>query len=179
MENKQPGIKSFPGLKKELIFMDRQNSVLFSRIIAALIDMLFAWIFVVIPVIGGVISVLYLLFKDALPYQITKDDEWKNKSLGKKLMNLEVNNLKGEIVDLQVSALRNIPLTIGNFIAIIPVLGWIIGPVVGVIFVTVELILLLTDKNNRRLGDRWANTKVSRKKDLSETKTSGTVTKIT
>ncbi len=137
-----------------------EKAPLFARFIAALIDALVGWVFVFIPIVGGIISVLYLLLKDGLPYQLFKEDEWKNKSLGKKIMDIEVYHLDDRVVDLSVSAKRNIPLTIGSFIAIIPLLGWIVGPIVGLIFGIIELIFLLTDSQNRRLGDRWANTKV-------------------
>ena len=141
-------------------FEDQKKAPLFARFIAALIDALVGWVFVFIPIVGGIISVLYLLLKDGLPYQLFKEEQWKNKSLGKKVMNIEVYQLDDSLVDLSVSAKRNIPLTIGSFIAIIPLLGWIVGPIVGLIFGIIELIFLLTDSQNRRLGDRWANTKV-------------------
>ncbi|MFW5787900.1 MAG: RDD family protein [Halanaerobiales bacterium] len=130
------------------------------RFLAALIDGAIAWVPVFIPIIGGIISVLYLLCKDGVMYQITRDDNWKNTSIGKKALKLEVVHLEGEDVDLKISAKRNIPLTIGSFIAIIPVLGWLIGPIVAVIAAMVELIMYVTDKDGRRLGDRWANTMV-------------------
>ncbi len=130
------------------------------RFLAALIDGVIAWIPVVIPVIGAIVSAAYLLCKDGIMYQITKDDNWKNKSIGKKVLNLEVSCLDGGDVDLMISAKRNIPLTIGSFIAIIPLLGWIVGPALAVIAAMIELVMVITDKDGRRLGDRWANTMV-------------------
>lgn len=137
-----------------------EKAELFPRILAALIDALVGWVFIFIPILGGILSVLYLLLKDALPYKFLKQEEWKNKSVGKKVMNIEVKNLDGELVDMAISAKRNIPLTIGSFVAIIPLLGWIIGPIIGLIFAVIELIFLLTDPQNRRLGDRLAATAV-------------------
>lgn len=133
---------------------------LFPRFVAALIDALVGWVFVFIPIIGAIISVLYILLKDALPYQLLKEEEWKNRSVGKRVMKLEIRHLDGDLIDMPISARRNIPLTIGSFIAVIPLLGWIIGPIVGLIFAIIELIFLLTDDENRRLGDRWARTVV-------------------
>ena len=130
------------------------------RFLAALIDGVIAWIPFFIPVIGPLFGALYLLFKDSIMYKITNKEEWKNKSIGKKILNLVVIKLDGEYTDMESSARRNIPLTIGSFISIIPLIGWFIGPIVAFIFGLVELILILTDDNGRRLGDRWAQTQV-------------------
>ncbi len=130
------------------------------RFLAAVLDGVIALFPSLIPVLGAIISSAYLLLKDGIMYRVTGDEDWKNKSIGKKLLNLEVVRLDGEDVDLMTSVKRNIPLTIGSFIAIIPILGWIIGPVVALILAVLELIIYLTDKNGRRLGDRWGKTQV-------------------
>ena len=140
--------------------MEYPKADLFPRFLAALIDGVIGWIFVVIPFIGGIICCLYLLFKDGLMYRVTGDEMWKNKSIGKKLMNLEIKNQTDSNIDLALSARRNIPLTIGSIIAIIPIIGWILGGLVGFIFAAIELIMLLIDDKGRRLGDRWAKTQV-------------------
>lgn len=147
-----------------------QKAEVFPRILAFMIDSLIAWVPVFIPFLGAIFGSLYLLFKDGLMYQITKKDEWKNKSIGKKLMNIEIISLDEQVIDLSISAKRNLPLTIGNFIAIIPVIGWVIGPILALVLALVELIIFLTDEDGRRLGDKWANTKVIKLKstDLEE-----------
>lgn len=137
-----------------------QKADVFPRILAFMIDGLIAWLPFFIPVIGGVFGSLYLLFKDGIMYQITKEDEWKNRSIGKKILNLEIESLDGEVIDLVISAKRNLPLTIGNFIAIVPIIGWVIGPTVALILAVIELIVFLTNDDHRRLGDLWAKTKV-------------------
>ena len=147
--------------------MDNQKADLFSRFIAALIDGVIGWVFVVIPIVGPIISSLYILLKDALPYQILKEDKWKNKSFGKEIMDLEVSYNQGDLVDTNISAKRNIPLTIGSFIAIIPVLGWVIGPIVGLVFAIIELVLIFTDNKRQRLGDRWAGTTVIKAHEIA------------
>ena len=130
------------------------------RFLAALIDGVIAWVPFVIPILGPLFGALYLLFKDSLMYKITKKDEWKNKSIGKKILNLTVIGVDQEYIGMETSAKRNIPLTIGSFISIIPLIGWLIGPIVAFILGGIELILILTDENGRRLGDRWAKTQV-------------------
>ena len=137
-----------------------QKADVFPRILAFMVDGLIAWLPFFIPVIGGVFGSLYLLFKDGIMYQITKEEDWKNRSIGKKILNLEIESLDGEVIDLVTSAKRNLPLTIGNFIAIVPVIGWVIGPTVALILAVVELIVFLANDDHRRLGDLWAKTKV-------------------
>ena len=147
-----------------------QKADLFPRILAFMIDGLISWLPVFIPFVGAIFGSLYLLFKDGLMYQITQKDEWKNKSIGKKIMNLEIVTVDEQLIDLSISAKRNLPLTIGNFIAIIPVIGWVIGPTLALVLALVELIVFLTDEDGRRLGDKWANTQVIKLKstDLQE-----------
>lgn len=147
-----------------------QKAEAFPRILAFMIDGLIAWVPVFIPFLGAIFGSLYLLFKDGLMYQITKKDEWKNKSIGKKIMNIEIVSLDEQVIDLSISAKRNLPLTIGNFIAIIPLVGWVIGPTIALMLAVVELIVFLTDEDGRRLGDKWAKTQVIKIKsvDLEE-----------
>ena len=137
-----------------------EKAQLATRVLAAVIDSAIGWVVVAIPVLGGIVSTLYLLLKDGLMFQITNDLEWKNKSIGKKIMGIEVETEDGSTVDLAASARRNIPLAIGSVIAIIPVLGWVIGPLVAMILGIVEIVLVLTDPEGRRLGDRLAKTRV-------------------
>jgi len=61
---------------------------------------------------------------------------------------------------MAVSAKRNIPLSIGSLIAIIPIIGWVLGPIIAIVFSIVELVLFLSDEKGQRFGDRWANTQV-------------------
>ena len=138
----------------------KTSAELAPRIVAALIDSAVGWVVVVVPVLGAIVSVLYLLLKDGIMFQLLKTDEWKNKSIGKKIMNIEVETADGSVVDLALSAKRNIPLSIGSFIAIIPVIGWVFGPLVAIVFAVIEIVLVLTDSERRRLGDKWANTRV-------------------
>lgn len=138
----------------------------FPRILAFLIDVIIAWVPVFIPVFGALVGSLYLLFKDAIMFRVTHKEEWKNKSIGKKLLNLEVVNLDGEVIDLAISAKRNLPLTIGNFIAIVPFVGWVIGPTAALVLAIVELIMFLSNEDGRRLGDLWANTQVIKAEEM-------------
>ena len=140
--------------------VEMEKADLFARAVAAIIDGVIAGVMALVPFVGFIASAAYMLFKEALMYRVTSDEMWKNKSIGKKLMKLEVAYLEGDFVDLAVSAKRNLPLAIGSIIGIIPLLGWVIGPIVGLIVGIIEIILVLTDNLGHRMGDRWANTQV-------------------
>lgn len=139
----------------------KQTAGLGSRVIAAIIDSGIGWVLaLVVPVVGSVLSTAYLLVKDAVVYHFIKDEDWRNRSIGKKLMNLELETPDDRTVDFTTSIVRNIPLSIGSLIAIFPVLGWLVGPAVALIIGIIELVLLITDPERRRLGDRLGSTKV-------------------
>ncbi len=130
------------------------------RFIAALIDNLiaFALSFLVglaIPFVGGILGAAYILLKDGLEL-----DFMDKRSIGKKLMKLRPVRLDGAAMDINTSIMRNWPLALGSIISIIPLLGWVLGPLVALVFVVIELVLVLTDAEGRRLGDKFANTKV-------------------
>ncbi|MDK2926205.1 MAG: hypothetical protein PWQ41_1979 [Bacillota bacterium] len=133
---------------------------LVSRFLAALIDSLVAGVLSLVPFVGFLAGGVYTLTKDGIMYELTKNPEYKDRSLGKKLLRLKVVRLDGGPVDMAVSAKRNLPLAIGGIIGIVPVLGWIFGPILGLIMALLELLLVLTDPAGRRLGDRWAGTQV-------------------
>jgi uncharacterized RDD family membrane protein YckC len=130
------------------------------RFVAALIDNLIGFVlsFVVglaIPFVGGILGAAYILLKDGLEL-----DFMDKRSIGKKLMKLRPVRLDGGTMDINTSIMRNWPLAIGSIISIIPLLGWVFGPLVALVFVVIELVLVLTDTEGKRLGDKFANTKV-------------------
>jgi uncharacterized RDD family membrane protein YckC len=130
------------------------------RFIAALIDgvingLLSFLVGLAIPFVGGILGAAYVLLKDGL------DVEFMDKrSIGKKLMKLRPIRLDGGMMDINTSIMRNWPLAIGSIISIIPILGWVLGPLIAAVFSIVELVLVLTDPEGRRLGDKLAGTKV-------------------
>ncbi len=131
------------------------------RFVAALIDSLVAWIPArVIPMIGGLIGAAYMLTKDALVFELTKDAQWKNRSIGKKLMGLQVVSVEGRDVDMALSVRRNVIFAIGPVLSVVPVLGWVVGGVVGGVLGLIECLLVLADPSGRRLGDKLADTQV-------------------
>ncbi len=141
--------------------MNHPKADLGKRFVAALIDGVIAGILtVVIPILGGLLGAAYTLTKDALMFQLTKDAQWKNRSVGKKVMGLQVVNLGGGDVDMTISLKRNVTLAIGSLLAAIPLLGLLVAPLIGGVLGLIEIVLVLTDAAGRRLGDKWANTQV-------------------
>jgi uncharacterized RDD family membrane protein YckC len=131
------------------------------RIIAAIIDAVVGAVLGLIPVIGWLIGSAYWLLRDGLDV-----DFMKQRSLGKKVMKLRPVRLDGGPMNLETSVRRNWPFAIGGiaaFIMIIPVLGWILGALLALIGLgvgIVEIVLVITDPEGRRLGDKTAATKV-------------------
>jgi len=125
------------------------------RIVAAIIDGVLVGLVSWIPVIGGLIGAAYFLLRDGFEF-----DFMDQRSLGKKLMKLRPVLLDGGKVDLVVSIKRNWILAIPSVLMIIPVFGWIAAPFIGLAIGIIEFVLVLTDPEGRRIGDKIANTKV-------------------
>jgi uncharacterized RDD family membrane protein YckC len=130
------------------------------RFIAALIDGIIGAVLsflvgLAVPFVGGILGAAYILLKDGL------DVEFMDKrSIGKKVMKLRPIRLDGGVMDINTSIMRNWPLAVGSIISIIPLLGWVFGPLAALVFGIIELVLVLTDGEGKRLGDKFASTKV-------------------
>lgn len=131
------------------------------RFIAALIDGLLAGGVSLIPFIGGIIGGAYILVRDGLELEFMD-----RRSIGKKLLKLRPVRDDGQPMDVVTSIKRNITLcigSVGSIFLVIPVLGWIVAillGVIGLIVAIVELIMVLTDAQGRRMGDKLAGTRV-------------------
>ena len=108
-----------------------------NRIVAYLIDIVLTAVVSIIPFVGWIAGLAYMLTRDALPFL-------DGQSIGKKVMKLRA-----------VSAEDDQPLTnnwgpaiIRNIVLFIP------------LFPVVELIVLLTNDQKLPLGDQWAKTRV-------------------
>ncbi|HHV83919.1 MAG TPA: RDD family protein [Tepidanaerobacter syntrophicus] len=146
--------------------MQYKKADLFKRFIALLIDDIVASLLIYIPILGALVSAVYLLTKDAIAFEITKNPDFKNRSLGKKVMGLEVVSFDGSDIDWTISLKRNLPLAIGSAFGIVPIIGWVVGGIIGFVMVIVEALLVISDDKGRRLGDRWANTQVVESRDI-------------
>ncbi len=113
-----------------------------------------------IPLLGGLFAVGYMLTRDVVWYQFTRRAEWRGSSFGKRLLGLQVVTLDGRDLDWITASLRNLPLVVGSILLFVPVIGPFIAPLVGVGFTILELVFTFVDADGRRLGDRLAGTQV-------------------
>jgi len=118
------------------------------RFLAALIDGTLCIVLFIVPILGWIIGTLYILFRDGL---------LGGGSLGKKILGLKVLHLeKNQNANFLDSILRNLPLAAAYILILIPVIGWIIAPII----VIAESLFVLSDEMGNRFGDRLANTQV-------------------
>lgn len=131
------------------------------RIVAGIIDAVVAVVVGLIPIVGGLVATAYWLVRDGLDVEFMP-----NRSLGKKVAGLQPVTLDGRPVDIQTSVMRNWPFAVGGVAQIllfIPVIGWLLMLPVALValgLVLVELFLVVTDDEGRRLGDKTADTRV-------------------
>lgn len=134
---------------------------LMKRFVAAVIDGAIAVVLSRIPAIGWLLGALYILLRDG--FEVSFMD---TRSLGKRLMKLRPVRLDGKPMTLAWSLRRNWTLTLASatpVLLLVPILGWLLIPllaVVGGLLSLVEIVLVVTDPEGRRLGDRFADTKV-------------------
>ena len=154
------------------VLLAHEKANLGKRLVAAVIDGLIAGVLsAVLPLlgIGSLLGCAYILSKDALMFELLKDPAWKGQSIGKRVMHLKVLGPRGKDVDIGLSAKRNWPLAIGELlsfiIAFMPVgfmawSSWSLVAGISSIIAIIEIALVFTDPQGRRLGDRLADTRV-------------------
>jgi uncharacterized RDD family membrane protein YckC len=131
------------------------------RIIAAIIDGVLCGVVGWIPFVGWIAAAAYILVRDGLELEFAD-----RRSIGKKVMKLRPVRLDGKPMDIGTSVMRNVVFVIGTLgavFAIIPILGWVVSVIVAVVagvLAVIELVLVITDPEGRRLGDKLAGTKV-------------------
>ena len=124
-----------------------------TRLIAKAIDLfivlcLSVWFF---P-LGVVLGVIYMSICDGLN---------NGQSVGKKFMGFAVKSLEdGTPCSFKQSVIRNLPFTLPLLVTSLPIIGWILGPILGVVLIGFELYLLYNLDSGHRLGDVMADTSV-------------------
>lgn len=143
----------------QIVPQHRVNRVfVVNRIVAKLIDLLLVFtVAVVLPYpLGPLCGFLYSVLGDGI--------SWKGRgsaSLGKRIFGLRVIHcLEKKPAQLKDSLLRNAPVGVATFFAIIPVWGWLIAVLVGLPLMVIEVYLILTAESGHRLGDVMADTEV-------------------
>ena len=141
---------------------DSRAVTLTNRCLAKAVDLFLIFLAsLILPHPAGVfLGLLYILAHDGLP---------GGQSVGKRLLGFRVITFDGTgdgghgpqiACDYMKSALRNAPLGVATFFAIIPFWGWIISIIVGIPMIAIELYLMATRENGTRLGDVMADSRV-------------------
>jgi uncharacterized RDD family membrane protein YckC len=131
-----------------------------SRVAAKMIDLAIVVFLGAIPIlpypIGPLLGFAYSLFADGIQKQ-----PFMGQSVGKKLLHLRVVR-KGttQPADWHDSALRNAPVGVATFFALIPIWGWLILILIGLPLMIMEIYLMMTVTDGQRLGDVMGNTEV-------------------
>jgi len=125
-----------------------------NRLVAKAIDLFLIFLFsVILPhPLGVLLGLFYVLVHDGLP---------KGQSLGKKLLKLKVVRMDGALqkpCDFSRSCIRNAPLGLPTFFAIIPFWGWFLAILLGIPMIFIEVYLLMKREKGQRLGDVMADT---------------------
>lgn len=156
--------------------MSRARPVRVRRFAAALLDGTLALLLALIPAafvpgalkarvfgVGLVLGAAYLLLRDGLPYA-----EWGARSLGKRWLGIRPYRVTGEPMSWAASARRNATVAVP---AVIWAVTYLVGGYRGIPFgglvvgaallvVAAEAALVAVDPVGRRIGDRWARTRV-------------------
>ena len=129
-----------------------------NRIAAKIVDLLLVFLVAAIlpyPV-GPLLGFIYSLFGDGLNL-----GPLKGQSIGKKIFKLQVQStLTHHPAHFRESILRNAPVGVATFFAIIPIWGWIILALIGVPLMLIEVYLMITVESGHRLGDLMGDTEV-------------------
>lgn len=129
-----------------------------NRVVAKMIDILIVVaVAAILPYpLGPLLGFLYSLFGDGMSF-----GPFNGQSVGKKVMKLQVLNLiRKEPATYRDSALRNAPVGVATFFAIIPIWGWLILGLIGIPLMVMEIYLMLSVETGHRLGDVMGDTEV-------------------
>ena len=113
-----------------------------------------------VPVIGGLAATAYWLVRDGLDVEFMD-----HRSFGKKVMKLRPVTLDGPPVDIMTSVKCNWMFALGGLTQLFAftIIGLVIAIPLGLVaFVIgiIEVVLVLSDVEGRRLGDKLAGTRV-------------------
>ena len=130
------------------------------RAIALIIDAVIAVVVGLVPIIGGIAATAYWLVRDGLDLEFMD-----HRSIGKKVMKLRPVSLDGQPLDVMASIKRNWMFGLGGLTQLfaMTLIGLVIAIPLGLIalmLVIIEIVLVFTDAEGRRMGDKMAGTRV-------------------
>ncbi|MBY0470664.1 RDD family protein [bacterium] len=129
-----------------------------NRVVAKVMDLLLVIaVAAILPYpLGPLLGFIYSLLADGLNF-----GPFQGQSVGKRVLGLKVlNTVRKAPATYRDSALRNAPVGVATFFAIIPVWGWFILFLVGIPLMAMEIYLMLSVGNGHRLGDVMGDTEV-------------------
>jgi uncharacterized RDD family membrane protein YckC len=136
-----------------------------TRVVAKLIDLfLVIAAAAILPYpLGPLMGFTYSVAGDGM-----RGGPFRGQSIGKKLLKLRViNTATKHPASLRDSVLRNAPVGVATFFAIIPIWGWLILGFIGLPLMMMEIYLMVSVESGHRLGDVMGDTEVihAREKD--------------
>lgn len=106
--------------------------------------------------VGPVMGFVYSLFADGIHYR-----KVRAQSFGKQVLKIRVIHAKLHTpTRWKSSALRNAPVGVLIFFALIPIWGWALLLVIGLPLLALEIYLMLSVESGQRLGDVMGDTLV-------------------
>ncbi len=121
------------------------------RMLARTVDLAaFLALAFLVPPFGAGLGLLYLLVADAL---------WPGQSLGKRLFRVQVARLpSGRAGHLGHSIMRNLPLAVAMLLLVLPVVSYVLFPLLGLPLLMWEGRLSRLGQRGQRLGDILSDT---------------------
>ncbi len=155
-----PDIKARPGESQGTDGGPPARVDIAKRAIAAIIDAVIAVAVGFIPIAGGIGATAYWLLRDGMDLEFMD-----HRSIGKKVMKLRPVTLDGQPLDMATSIKRNWMFGLGGLTQLfaMTVIGLLIAIPLGLIALVIsiiEIVLVLTDAEGRRMGDKMAGTRV-------------------
>lgn len=132
-----------------------------SRLLAKAIDIFIVLILsIFFYPLGIILSVIYIGLADSIQ---------SGQSVGKKFIGFRVISLEdGSPCSVKQSFIRNLPIIVPLVVSIVPLWGWVLGPLIGLPFMGLEIYLLFKLDSGHRLGDVMADTTVMANDDTKE-----------
>lgn len=134
--------------------LEDSGPTVFTRCLAKSIDLCVVLFLnsILSNVVGALLGFIYMLIHDGL---------FSGQSLGKRVFKLKSVSVHTRLpCGYRESAIRNAPIGIATFFAIIPFWGWILAIIVGIPVVVLEIYLMATRDKGQRLGDVMADTEI-------------------
>lgn len=142
-----------------LFFSSQSSKVrVINRVVAKLMDLLLVIVVgTLLPrPLGPLLGFAYSLIADGMHF-----GSFRGQSVGKRIMGLRVIQVYNrKPATLRDSVLRNSPVGVATFFAIIPLWGWLILVLIGLPLMIMEIYLMVTVETGHRLGDVMGDTEV-------------------